>query len=123
MVEEKILIKHKFVPMRVLEKSGKSVDLIFDIFNNTENPILLSFDFAVPRKALIGFDPTTTKKTISVKVKKIPPYERVSFYVTVYTTNQTPAYDYPLRYVVNYHVDNYERILEKKVNQCSFRVV
>ncbi len=123
MENEKIIIKHKFVPMRVLEKTGKSADMIFDIINNTENPVLLSFDFAVPKKALIGFDPTTSKKVTTVKVKKLNPYEKVSFYITIYTTNQTPAYDYPLRYVINYHVDNYERVLEKKVKQCYFKVI
>ena len=123
MEEGKIIVKHSFVPMRVLEKSGSSVDIIFDVYNNTDKEVLLSFDFKLPKKALIGFDPTATKKETTVKLKKIPPFEKTSFYITIYTTSQTPAYDYPILYYINYHVDDYSKVLERKTGKCYLKVV
>ncbi len=123
MAEGKIIVKHRFVPMRILAKSGKSSDLIVEVYNETPSPILLSFDFEVPKNALIGFDSTTSRKKKTVKLNKIEPYSQEVFYVTIYTTNQTPPYDYPLRYTINYHVDDYSKVLDKKVRMCHLKVI
>lgn len=123
MGEDKIIIKHRFVPLRIPARSGKSIDMIFDIYNNTDKEVLLSFDFALPKKALVGFDSTASKKHYTAKVKKIPPYQTLSFYVTIYTTAQTPEGEYPILYRINYHVDNYDKVLHQKTNKAVFRIV
>lgn len=119
----KIHVKYRFIPMRILAKSNSSVDLVFDVYNNTDRDVLLSFDFGVPKEARIGFDSTTSKKTHTVKMNKIEPFGKGNFFISLYSTSQTPAFEYPIAYRINYHLDNYESVIEQKVNRCYLKVV
>ncbi len=112
-----------FTPFRLAAMKVGSTTLIVRVTNITNQEQLVSFDVLVPKKELIGFEPTVINKHIEKRVGKIEPGETREVTVTIWSTNQTKAGNYPVEVNAYAHYLDYSKVIQSVKTNTNLRVV
>ena len=116
-------ISMKFIPMRLSAMREGKINLEIKIKNNTDEPQLVSIDALLPKKVLIGFDPTCINKHVEKRLGEIPARETKVADITVWSSNQTKEGEYPLELTIHSHYLDYNKVLNYMKRNAVVRVV
>lgn len=112
-----------FIPFRLAAMRDGSVNLIVRVTNATNEKQLVSFEVLLPRKELLGFDPTAINKYTDKKIGDLGPGETKEVAITIWGTNQTKENDYPVDLTIYSHYLDYTKVINYVKKRVTLRVV
>ncbi len=113
----------KFIPRRLSSMKEGSIDLEIKVTNNTADTQLVSIDAVLPKKILVGFDPTCLNKHTEKRLGNVEPGETKDVALRIWGSNQTKEGDYPIQISFYSHYLNYKKVLESTHKRTTVRVV
>lgn len=116
-------ISMKFIPMRLISMKEGKVDLEIKITNLTKEPQLVSVDALLPKKILVGFDPTCINKHIEKRLGEVKAGETKIVAITIWSSNQTKTGEYPIELTFHSHYLDYKKVLNYMKRSATVRVV
>ena len=116
-------ISMKFIPMRLSAMKEGKVNLEIKIKNNSDETQLVSIDALLPKKILVGFDPTCINKHVEKRVGEVLAKETKVIDITIWSSNQTKEGDYPIELTFHSHYLDYNRVLNYMKRNAVVRVV
>ncbi len=112
-----------FTPFRLAAMRNGSINLIVRITNTTNEKQLVSLEVLLPRKELLGFDPTAINKYTDKKIGDLQPGETKEIAITIWGTHQTKANDYSVDVTVYSHYIDYTKVINYIKKRTTLRVV
>ncbi len=112
-----------FLPVRLAAMKDNKVDMLLKITNTSEDNQLVSVDVMLPKKELVGFEPTCIKKHEEKKVGEIKSGETKEVVVTLWATNQTRQGTYQVGIHAYTHYQDYTKVVKSVKKIVTVRVV
>lgn len=116
-------ISTKFIPIRLSAMKEGKIGLDVKIKNNTPEKQLVSIDALLPKRVLLGFDPTCINKHVEKRMGELEPGETKEMSIIVWGSNQTKDGDYPMKLTFYSHYLDYKRVLNYMEKMVKIRVV
>jgi len=118
-----LLVSLAFSPLRLSANNKSSVDLLVKIKNVSSSPHMVSVDAAVPRNAMLGFDPACINKAAEKKAGELKAGEILEIPITIWSSTQTKEGTYPVDITVYSHFMDYTKVLHHTKKSASLRAV
>ena len=112
-----------FSPVRLAAMKDNKVNMIVKITNTSGENQLVSIDIILPKKDLIGFEPTCMKKHEEKKIGELKADETKEVVVQIHGTNQTKEGNYQINIAVYSHYMDYSKVLKSIKKSATIRVV
>lgn len=112
-----------FSPVRLAAMKDNRVNFIINVSNLSGENQLVSLDVLLPKKELIGFEPTCIKKHEERKIGELKKGESKEIVVPIWATNQTKQGNYPIKVMLYSHYIDYTKVLKSMDKSTTIRVV
>lgn len=112
-----------FSPVRLSARKDNMVRMIIKLTNTTPEPQLVSVDILLPKKELIGFEPTCINKHMEKKLGEVKAGDSVELVIPIWGSNQTRDGNYPMELTAYSHYINYDKVLNYVKKRITLRVV
>ncbi|MDO8553638.1 MAG: hypothetical protein Q7S22_02430 [Candidatus Micrarchaeota archaeon] len=112
-----------FLPVRLAAMKDNRIDMIIKLTNTSGENQLVSVDVMLPKKELVGFEPTCIKKHEEKKVGEVKDGETKEVVVTLWATNQTRQGTYQVGINAYTHYQDYTKIVKSVKKIVTVRVV
>ncbi len=116
-------ISIKFVPLRLSSGKEGKLDMEIQIENATSEYQLVSVDALLPKKVMVGFDPTCINKHVEKRIGEIKAGETKTTVITVWSNSQTKEGEYPVEITVYSHYLDYNKVLNYVKKNLIIRAV
>ncbi|HIH22987.1 TPA: hypothetical protein HA238_04620 [Candidatus Micrarchaeota archaeon] len=112
-----------FAPVRLSARKDNMVRMIVKLTNTANEPQLVSVDILLPKKELIGFEPTCINKHMEKRLGEIKAGDSVELVIPIWGSNQTRDGNYPMELTAYSHYINYDKVLNYVKKRITLRVV
>jgi len=113
----------RFSPLRLTSMKDNMVKLVVNVQNVSGDAQLVSVDALLPRREMVGFDPTCINKHVEKKVGELASGESKEVVIPIWGSNQTKAGSYPVEVKVFAHYLNYDKVINYVRKTTSLRAV
>lgn len=113
-------VKLRFLPYRLLVKSGESVGLFIDLKNITKEKLLTSVVVELPEE--LGFDRTCFAHTRETRLGYVGPDEEKTVRVELWGSHKTKQGEYEILVTVFCHYRDYAHVLNYVKKNAVLRV-
>ncbi len=112
-----------FSPVRLAAMKDNKVNMVITLTNTSGENQLVSLDVMLPKKELVGFEPTCIKKHEERKVGDMKDRETKEIVVALWATNQTRQGTYQIGVNVYAHYLDYTKVIKSVKKIVTVRVV